>query len=77
MNDVRSGDVAVIVILGEGASMDAKFLSEEVNEGIEKFRHETTPELTKLEAVEFLLREQLITLGILKPDEEPESWEVH
>ncbi|MCC0024397.1 MAG: hypothetical protein H6874_09265 [Hyphomicrobiaceae bacterium] len=57
--------------------MDAKFLSEEVIEGIEKFRQETTPELTKVEVVELLLREQLITIGILKPDEEPEPWEVH
>lgn len=57
--------------------MDAKFPSEEVREGIERVRREEAPELTRSEAIELLLREQLVLLGILPPVEEPEPWEVH
>lgn len=57
--------------------MDAQFLSEDINEGIERFRKEMAPELSKIEAMEALIREQLITLGILKPEDEPEPWELH
>ncbi|MCC0022864.1 MAG: hypothetical protein H6874_01430 [Hyphomicrobiaceae bacterium] len=57
--------------------MDALLLPEDINQAITRFLEEQAGDMTRLEAVEVLLRDQLIQLGLLKLEDDPEPWEVN